>query len=139
MYITQSPHKMKDIENIEDIKVFVNGFYSKIQEDDLLADVFALRIQGEAWERHLNRMYDFWNTVLFFQSAYKGNPFARHIGLPVQAHHFERWISLFHQTIDAHFQGPIADETKLRGSNMAALFLAKMEHIEKMQAFKPIL
>lgn len=57
---------MKDIKNIEDIKLFVDEFYSKVSDDQLLSPIFGMRIESGDWEKHLNRMYDFWNTVLFF-------------------------------------------------------------------------
>lgn len=119
---------MNDIKNLEDIKVFVNDFYGKVKEDELLAPVFAIRMEEKGWDVHLQRMYDFWNTVLFFQPAYKGNPFSKHIGLPITEAHFSRWVFLFHQTIDHYFSGKKAEEVKSRASKMALLFSAKMNY-----------
>ena len=113
---------MRDIENIEDIKLFVDEFYTKIREDKLLAPVFEMRIEPGGWEKHLNRMYDFWNTVLFFQRSYKGNPFSKHANLPIEEEHFSRWTSLFKTVIDSNFKGPCAEETKRRVDKMARLF-----------------
>lgn len=120
---------MTDITSAADIKIFVDSFYSKIRADQLLGPVFALRIPDEQWGQHLNKMYGFWNTVLFFERDYKGNPFAKHIGLPVENAHFQQWVSLFHQTIDEHFNGDRADETKRRARNIAMMFMAKLEMV----------
>jgi len=129
---------MKDIIDIRDIKTFVDGFYHLVQSDDLLAPVFATRISGDDWDRHLNRMYDFWNTILFFKGGYKGNPTSQHITLPVQEEHFERWIELFHGVIDNHFSGPVADDAKQRAKNMAWMFMTKMDLNNENPSFKPI-
>lgn len=130
---------MPDIEDIEDIKIFVDGFYAKVQEDDLLADVFALRVEKDGWGKHLQRMYDFWNSVLFFQRTYKGNPFSKHMDLPVSEKHFIRWISLFNETIDTHFEGERAEDVKRRVSNMATMFQVKMNYYAKNPDTKPIM
>lgn len=120
---------MTDITSAADIKTFVDSFYSKIKGDPLLGPVFALRISEEDWDQHLKKMYGFWNTVLFFGRGYKGNPFAKHIGLHVENAHFQQWVSLFHQTIDEHFSGDRADETKRRARNIAMMFMAKLEMV----------
>ena len=121
---------MKDIENINDIKQFVNSFYGKIREDEMLAPVFALRIKEEGWAAHLQKMYGFWNTVLFRELDYKGNPFPKHMDLPVQQAHFDRWVSLFNQNMDALFAGTIADEAKMRAKSIAGIFSAKIEYFQ---------
>jgi len=117
---------MTDIRSLVEIKLFVDAFYNKIRKDDLLGPVFALRIAEEDWPKHLEKMYGFWNTVLFFQKDYRGNPFAKHIGLPVQNAHFKRWVSLFQQTIDENFAGNKAEETKRRAENIAMVFSARL-------------
>lgn len=121
---------MIDIRSLDDIKVFVDAFYNKIRKDDLLGPVFALRITEEDWPQHLEKMYGFWNTVLFFQKDYRANPFAKHIGLPVQNAHFRRWISLFQQTIDENFAGSKAEETKRRAKNIAMIFSARLNTMQ---------
>ena len=108
---------MRDIEDIGDIKIVVDEFYKKIQGDHLLAPVFALRITD--WQPHLNTMYNFWNAALFQVKGYVGNPMAKHITLPVEASHFDRWINLFYETLDQHFEGPVTNEAKERSMIMA--------------------
>lgn len=130
---------MNDIEDLEDIKYFVDTFYGKIRADELLAPVFALRIHTDHWQVHLNRMYDFWNTVLFFQRAYKGNPFPKHVGLPIEAKHFQQWTTLFKATIDEAFTGPRAEETKNRVDKMALLFMRKLDYLKNNPDFTSIM
>lgn len=117
-----------DIAGLEDIVLFVNNFYTRVQEDELIGPVFNGVISN--WQPHLDRMYSFWNAVLFGVPGFKGNPFARHAPLAIETRHFDRWLSLFNQTIDAHFSGEIAELTKVKAQLMAALFLSKLQNMK---------
>jgi hemoglobin len=117
---------MKDLENIDDIIVLVDEFYSKVRNDELLAPVFALRLTGD-WQPHLDIMYRFWNAALFQVREYKGNPFSKHSMLPIDGIHFEQWIKLFHETLDERFAGPVADEAKVRAMIMADTFYGRIQ------------
>jgi len=120
---------MKDISNKEDVKIFVDAFYEKVRGDELLGPIFDSRIQDEAWPVHLERMYSFWNTVLFGQIDYRGNPFSKHAKLPIFATHFERWINLLSLTIDECFEGEKANEVKLRAERMGNIFQSKLKYL----------
>jgi|SRR5690606_7224106 len=115
----------KDISCLDDIKLLVDDFYSKVQQDGLLAPIFFEHIPGD-WSPHLNKMYQFWNAALFGEKGYIGNPFARHAHMPLTKTHFEHWLHWFGQTIDAHFEGPIADDAKRRAAIMANNFLNRL-------------
>ena len=130
---------MNDIRDKEDIKVFVDAFYSKVRKDMLIGPVFAAKIPDDNWGPHLERMYSFWNTVLFAHRDYRGNPFSKHASLPIQKQHFERWISLLNETIDEYFEGDKADEVKMRANKMGALFQSKLEYLRQHDNFKNIL
>ena len=117
-----------DISNFEDIVLFVDGFYSKVNQDELIGPIFHAVITD--WNPHLAKMYDFWNAVLFGVAGFKGNPFARHAPLPIQKVHFERWLLLFEQTIDEHFLGALANETKKKAGMMAEMFLSKLSYMK---------
>ena len=119
-----------DIDNLEDIKLLVNTFYSKVQEDKLIGVIFNEKI-GNRWAEHLEKMYRFWQTILLEEHTYSGSPFPPHKQLPVRKEHFNRWMQIFTETVDNLFTGPIADEAKLRGQNMAEMFLYKIEYFRK--------
>jgi hemoglobin len=121
-----------DIENIEDIKLFVDTFYAKIRNDDLLAPIFIDKIKGD-WQPHLDKMYLFWNAAIFGEKGYVGNPFLKHNNLIVDASHFERWLQLFNQTIDNYFIGTLAETTKWRASVMADNFHRRISLIIQAQ------
>ncbi|MCC7332498.1 MAG: group III truncated hemoglobin [Flavobacteriales bacterium] len=117
----------KDIENIDDIKLMVDEFYSKIQHDDILGTIFNSVIQ-DRWPAHLEKMYRFWQTVLLEEHTYNGSPFLPHAKLPVSIEHFNHWIKLFTETVDTYFEGEKAERAKWQGQRMADMFLSKIEY-----------
>ena len=119
---------MKDINGIEDIQLFVDEFYGKVRRDELIGPVF-LKVIPDDWQPHLNKMYAFWNAVLFGVSGFKGNPFAKHAPLPIEQEHFDRWLVLFYETIDNHFEGAVAEDTKKRAGIMAEMFLYRLRNM----------
>lgn len=126
-----------DILNIEDVKLLVDHFYEKVREDALLADIFNNRI-GDKWTEHLEKMYRFWQTVLLEEHTYFGSPFLPHANLQVEKSHFERWLSLFNETVDENFTGQKAKKAKWQGARMSEMFLSKIEYHRK-HSTKPML
>lgn len=116
---------LKDISTLDHIKQMVDLFYGRVRKDDLLKDIFNEVIQ-ERWPEHLEKMYRFWQTVLFDERTYYGAPFVPHADLPVHKEHFNRWVSLFHHTVDSLFSGTNADRAKWQGNRMAEMFLLKI-------------
>jgi hemoglobin len=113
---------MKDIATRADIELLVNAFYEKVMKDDLLAPVF----QHIDLPHHLPVLYNFWSSVLLGDQSYKSNPFAKHIQLPIDITHFDRWLSHFRSTVDEHFAGDKAEEAKQRAFSIAGIFQAKL-------------
>jgi hemoglobin len=109
---------MKDIETLEDCRDLVEGFYAAARTDALLGPVFEARL-ARSWPEHLNVMTHFWSTILFARSLYHGNPLSRHVGLPLTAAHFSRWVELWRATVDARYEGPRATHAKDAASRMA--------------------
>lgn len=118
----------KDIGTEADIEVMVDTFYAKVNQDAELSYVFNDYSKID-WDSHLPKMYNFWKTLIFGVASYKGNPFAKHVGLPIHEAHFERWIGLFEETVDELFNGEIAENTKQRAKSIAFIFQRKLKHI----------
>jgi len=112
----------KEIESVEDITLLVNTFYDKIRKDDLLAPVFNAIIKD--WQPHLEKMVQFWSTLLLYTRTYKGDPLPSHLPLKVDKLHFDRWLYLFDQTIDELFTGEIAANAKKRAFSIARIMKA---------------
>lgn len=78
------------------IERLVRAFYAKVRADAVLGPIFEARIHD--WEPHLERMFAFWSSVALMSGRYHGTPMAKHMPLPVDADHFDRWLVLFEQT-----------------------------------------
>lgn len=78
------------------INRLVHTFYGKVRQDEVLAPVFTARISD--WEPHLARMCEFWSSVALMTGIYHGRPMEKHLPLPVDARHFDRWLRLFGET-----------------------------------------
>lgn len=130
---TLTTQEKKDILSIDDIKLLVDTFYGKVREDQLIGPIFDERIQ-DRWPQHLAKMYTFWQTVLLGEHTYYGSPFPPHAQLPVEKEHFDRWLSLFSQTLDELFTGEVAKEAMWRANKMAEMFQYKIGHYRQNAA-----
>lgn len=124
--------QLTDITTLEDIKLLVDTFYSKVQKDKFIGPIFNEKI-GNNWSEHLEKMYRFWQTILLEVHSYSGSPFPPHKQLPVTKDHFERWMEIFIETTDCLFAGPLAEEAKLRAKNMAEMFNYKIEYFRNSE------
>lgn len=118
---------VKEIEDIEDVKLLVNTFYDKIRVDSLLGGIFNAILDGK-WDKHLPIMYRFWQTVLLKQHTYQGSPFRPHAKLPVEKAHFDRWLMLWHETLDENFVGEGVVLAKKQAKVMAEMFMHKINY-----------
>ncbi len=78
------------------IETLVRGFYDRARLDPVIGPVFAEHVQD--WEPHIARMCQFWSSVALLTGRYHGQPMAKHVPLPVDARHFDRWLALFEAT-----------------------------------------
>lgn len=114
---------MKEIETEQDIELLVHSFYDKVRADKILFPVFDEIIQDN-WPAHLEKMVRFWSTLLLYTRNYDGDPLTKHIPLPLTYVHFERWLGLFGETVDAHYIGIIAENAKKRANSIAKIMKA---------------
>lgn len=102
------------------IRDVVHAFYAQVRRDPALGPIFNPAI-GDGWDDHLEKLCDFWSSVLLMTGRFKGAPMAVHIRLPVaRPTHFARWLHLFRQTAESVCPPPAA-----------ALFVAKAETIAR--------
>ncbi len=80
----------------EMIERLVRAFCVRVRADETLGPIFSARIAE--WEPHLQKMFAFWSSVALMSGRYHGQPMARHLPLPIDAEHFDRWLALFAQT-----------------------------------------
>jgi hemoglobin len=119
----------RELNSRDDIELLVNSFYERVQQDELIGHIFN-DIAKVNWQHHLPKMYDFWETILFGQKGFKGNPMEVHFKLnqlhPLLAEHFERWKSIFFETVEEHFEGEFADFAKQKAQSIADLMFFKI-------------
>lgn len=111
-----------DIATRDDVARFVRDFYRQVAMDDVLGPVFEAA--DVDWPRHIATLTDFWSWQLLGDDGYDGNPLLVH--RPVHARtpftdaHYERWLQILDDTLDAGFAGPVAETAHVRGRKMAA-------------------
>lgn len=122
------------IKDRNDIITLVDAFYDQVLVDPLIGFFFT-EIAKIDRKSHMPKMYDFWESSLLGAANYRGNPMTAHIALHKKARmtaaHFERWKTLFLDTVDSHFEGAVADDAKQRAIHMTALMLFKLESSEQ--------
>lgn len=127
---------MKDIVSQDDIQVLVNSFYDKVKTSEI--GFFFEEIAKVNWEKHLPKMYIFWESVLFATVKFDGNPMGAHFPIneiiPIEKKHFEAWLKLWKETVDENFSGEIAESAKNKAENIAKLMSFKMETETKLKA-----
>ncbi|WOC52190.1 sec-independent protein translocase TatC [Bergeyella porcorum] len=121
---------MKLLETREDIELLVNTFYDKIKKDEAIGFFFN-DIAKVNWNEHLPKMYQFWETLLFGQVSYKGNPMAAHFPIneikAMEKHHFDHWLKVWTATVEELFTGTKAEMAIYKAQNISQLMAYKME------------
>ncbi|HEX2628109.1 MAG TPA: group III truncated hemoglobin [Chitinophagaceae bacterium] len=124
----------KELESREDIELLVNTFYGSVKKNPVLRPIFE-DIAKVDWPHHLPRMYAFWESVLFGEVAFKGNPMVAHIDLSrkteMGGQQFDTWLAIWDQTVDTLFTGKKAIEAKQKAHNIAGLMLYKIQSNNK--------
>jgi len=115
---------MKQLETPEDIHQLVAVFYSKVLQDEILSPFFA-RLN---FESHLPKMEQFWRFALLSEPGYTTNVTEKHLHMPLQQVHFDRWTTLFKQTVDELFEGELAQQAKQRASVIGWTIHSKMSN-----------
>jgi len=119
-----------DIQNRNDVFLIMNKFYSKLLKDKLVKHFFDDIIAQNHLEEHLETITDFWNGILFNDTAYKNNALQPHLVLnkvkPFKKEHFNTWLHHFRTTIDDHFKGEKAEMAKTRALSIATVMEIKM-------------
>ncbi|MGN6637333.1 MAG: group III truncated hemoglobin [Mucilaginibacter sp.] len=114
---------LHDIADEKDVRKLVDTFYGKVRRDESLAPIFEPVI-GDNWDNHLQRMTDFWSTLLLYTRKFKDDPLTKHLPLELTKENFDRWLSLFGQTVDELFRGQIAENAKSRANSIARIMKA---------------
>lgn len=81
----------------EGLRRLVHHFYDRVREEQALAPVFDAAIAD--WAHHLEKMVDFWSSVMLTTGRYKGNPMMMHLKhkARITPELFARWLELWNE------------------------------------------
>lgn len=112
--MSAGPHRpppSRDLDSPAEIAEMVRRFYQDVAQDDLLGPVFDDVAQVD-WGEHLPKLSAFWCRALLGVEGYVGNPYRAHALVheksPFTFDHFDRWLDLFHDTVELGWAGPNA-------------------------------
>jgi hemoglobin len=116
------PTPAGDIETRADCERLVRAFYGRALVDPMIGWIFVDVAKLDV-EAHVPRIASFWETILLGARSYSGSVFAPHEALnravPLRSGHFERWLTLWRETVDELFAGERADQAKAEASRLA--------------------
>lgn len=94
----------------DNVRQLVDEFYALVRADALLGPVF-LQALGDDWDAHLERLTEFWSTIILGTRSFQGNVYGKHMMLNgIEPEHFKRWLGLFEQTVSRLFEVEQADQ-----------------------------
>ena len=77
------------------LRRLLDHFYAEVRRDDMIGPLFN-RVIGDEWGPHLDRIQDFWSSVMLKTGRYQGNPLAVHRAIDgLEPQFFDRWLALF--------------------------------------------
>ena len=124
----------KDIQSRADIEILVRNFYNKVTNDKRIGFIFS-EVAKVNWEKHLPVMFDFWENILLKTGNYSGNPMPLHMALnekvPLTKEHFDKWLQLFNETLNEHFEGDIARQASQKAQSIATIMQIKIAQLAK--------
>jgi hemoglobin len=113
---------LTDLSDRTDVRELLSRFYERVLVDELLAEPFT-GVRAKGLEAHLPVMCDFWETMLFRAGLYTGSALRAHRDVhrdhPLSDRHFLRWLSLWRDTVDAMYRGPVAEQAKIQAGRIA--------------------
>jgi hemoglobin len=112
----------RDLDDAAEIAEMVRRFYADVAHDGVLNPMFN-DVARVDWAEHLPKLTAFWCRALLSMPGYEGNPYRVHSGLHArrafERRHFERWLDLFHETLDLGWTGPKVVQAKALACKVA--------------------
>jgi hemoglobin len=113
---------MPDLAERNDVDALLRRFYRRALVDEVLSAPFA-QLRATGLEAHLPKMCDFWETVLFRAGRYRGSALEVHRRIhgrtPLSGRHFLRWLTIWRETVDEMYRGPLAERAKVQAARIA--------------------
>ena len=123
---------MEDIKDRQDLIKIVDTFYNTVKTDKTLGYIFD-DVMHVNWDKHLPKMYDFWENILFQTGNYNGSPFPVHLKVNEKQQlgdaEFNRWMQVFIDTVNELYIGAKATELKQKAMNIQVIWKSKFNYI----------
>lgn len=125
-----------DLANRTDVAALLRRFYGRALDDEVLAEPFT-ELRSSGLDSHLPVMCDFWETVLFRAGRYRGSALTAHRDLhlrtPLRARHFVRWLTIWNDTVDAMYRGPVAEHAKVQAARIAWAMHRRLNGVDALE------
>lgn len=101
------------------IATLVPRFYDRVRADAFIGPVFADAIDN--WPPRLEKLMDFWSSVMLTTGRYKGNPMLAHMKhlATLKPEMFDRWLALWAGTTAEHLPAPMAAQLQSKAERIA--------------------
>lgn len=82
----------------DSLRLLVGQFYARVRADAELGPIFNDAVHD--WPEHLDRLGDFWSSVMLTSGRYKGQPVPAHQkhGSRISPELFDRWLALWDES-----------------------------------------
>ncbi|MDG4906088.1 MAG: group III truncated hemoglobin [Mesorhizobium sp.] len=132
--VTEQPLMRPGVDRAS-IGALVRKFYARVREDEQLGPIFTREITGD-WGPHLEKMTNFWCSVMLKSGDYHGRPVPAHLKLEdVTEADFDTWLALFRATASDQFEPETAAVFIERAERIAAsLKLAMFFRLDRAAA-----
>lgn len=121
--LVEDHRDLPDIATRTDVNDLVIAFYREIMFDDLLQPVFE-EVAEVDWPEHILNLIDYWCWILLGTKGFRGSVTRTHRHLhglqPIESEHCDRWFSLWRETIEHRFSGPLADKAVAHAETLMA-------------------
>ena len=106
----------------DNLHSMVVRFYTNLLKDEAVSPFFIKKfgrdMSSEAWKRHLRLVTNFWASLAFEDSEYRGYPSSPQcLLIGIDAKNFQPWLKLFYEVVDAVYEPKLAKVFK-EGSSM---------------------
>ena len=120
----------KDITDRNDLEKLFTSFYALAMKDELIGHFFTEVIPIDL-PSHLPHILDFWEANLWGKAGYKKNVLQVHLDIHQKSNmeyaHFDQWLKLLNQCVDANYKGTSAERLKTNALSIATVMKTKVK------------
>ncbi|WP_162246365.1 DUF1971 domain-containing protein [Rhizobium sp. Root1204] len=111
--------------NEDKIKEILVAFYARVRADPSLSVPFSV---VEDWDEHMERLSDFWSSLMLTTGRYKGNPLSMHAihSDLIRPEMFQRWLELWKLTTNELLEPQTAEQMQAKATRIASRFVQSL-------------